>query len=152
MAIYLNRRVIFGIMFRVFMVLLLFKIGLSNYVPASFVFGDSLLDVGNNNYIVSLAKANHDPYGIDFGMATGRFSNGRTVADVISESLVFIRFFISLFKLLYRLLSLFFEHGVMCGTRSETGSWLFSSLLGSHYYWISGSKGCQLCLWCRWNS
>ncbi|KAH1147088.1 hypothetical protein AAZX31_15G133600 [Glycine max] len=87
MAIYLNRRVIFGIMFRVFMVLLLFKIGLSNYVPASFVFGDSLLDVGNNNYIVSLAKANHDPYGIDFGMATGRFSNGRTVADVINQKL-----------------------------------------------------------------
>nr|ACU24235.1 unknown [Glycine max] len=69
------------------MVLLLFKIGLSNYVPASFVFGDSLLDVGNNNYIVSLAKANHDPYGIDFGMATGRFSNGRTVADVINQKL-----------------------------------------------------------------
>ncbi|KAG4956554.1 hypothetical protein JHK85_042934 [Glycine max] len=62
-------------------------IGLSNYVPASFVFGDSLLDVGNNNYIVSLAKANHDPYGIDFGMATGRFSNGRTVADVINQKL-----------------------------------------------------------------
>ncbi|RDX96235.1 GDSL esterase/lipase, partial [Mucuna pruriens] len=87
MGIYLDRRVILGIMFRVFMVLLLFKIGFSSDIPASFVFGDSLLDVGNNNYIVSLAKANHDPYGIDFGMPTGRFSNGRTIFDIINQQL-----------------------------------------------------------------
>ncbi|KAJ1380579.1 SGNH hydrolase superfamily [Sesbania bispinosa] len=54
---------------------------------ASFVFGDSLLDVGNNNYILSLAKANHHPFGIDFGMPTGRFTNGRTVVDIIEQQL-----------------------------------------------------------------
>lgn len=68
------------------MVLLLFTFGFSNNIPANFVFGDSLLDAGNNNYIVTMAKANDDPYGIDFGKPTGRFTNGRTVMDVISES------------------------------------------------------------------
>ncbi|KAL0728034.1 hypothetical protein Bca4012_024127 [Brassica carinata] len=50
-------------------------------VPAFFVFGDSLVDCGNNNYIPSLARANYLPYGIDFGFPTGRFCNGLTVAD-----------------------------------------------------------------------
>jgi len=67
------------------MFLLLFRFGFSNDIPTSFVFGDSLLDVGNNNYIVSLTKANHDPFGIDFGKPTGSFSNGRIVVDVINE-------------------------------------------------------------------
>lgn len=36
-------------------------------VPAMFMFGDSLVDNGNNNYYLSsLAKANYYPYGIDF--------------------------------------------------------------------------------------
>ncbi|KAJ4908353.1 GDSL esterase/lipase 7 [Raphanus sativus] len=49
--------------------------------PAFFIFGDSLVDSGNNNYIPTLAKANYLPYGIDFGFPTGRFCNGRTVVD-----------------------------------------------------------------------
>ncbi|XP_047315924.1 GDSL esterase/lipase At5g37690 [Impatiens glandulifera] len=55
----------------------------------TFVFGDSLAEVGNNNYLQSLAKANHPFYGIDFpgGKATGRFTNGRTIGDIISEKL-----------------------------------------------------------------
>uniref|UniRef100_A0A0D3G9U1 GDSL esterase/lipase n=1 Tax=Oryza barthii TaxID=65489 RepID=A0A0D3G9U1_9ORYZ len=60
-------------------------------VPCYFVFGDSLVDNGNNNDIVSLARANYPPYGIDFagGAATGRFSNGLTTVDVISKLLGF---------------------------------------------------------------
>jgi len=27
--------------------------------PATFIFGDSLVDAGNNNYIASLSKANY---------------------------------------------------------------------------------------------
>jgi hypothetical protein len=51
---------------------------------ACFVFGDSLVDVGNNNYIVTLATANHPPYGIDYPLGpTGRFSNGRIVPDLL---------------------------------------------------------------------
>lgn len=53
-------------------------------VPAMFIFGDSLIDNGNNNNLPSLAKANYFPYGIDFnGGPTGRFSNGYTMVDTI---------------------------------------------------------------------
>ncbi|KAK9268217.1 hypothetical protein L1049_010660 [Liquidambar formosana] len=59
-------------------------------VPCYFIFGDSLVDNGNNNNIASLARANYLPYGIDFpGGPTGRFSNGKTTVDVIAELLGF---------------------------------------------------------------
>ncbi|KAL9686930.1 hypothetical protein QQ045_031324 [Rhodiola kirilowii] len=59
-------------------------------VPCYFIFGDSLVDNGNNNGIASLARANYFPYGIDFnGGSTGRFSNGLTTVDVISKLLGF---------------------------------------------------------------
>ena len=55
----------------------------------SFIFGDSLVDAGNNDYIDSLARANYGANGIDFpgGKATGRFCNGRTVADIVGKFL-----------------------------------------------------------------
>lgn len=57
-------------------------------VPAMFIFGDSLIDNGNNNNLPSFAKANYYPYGIDFnGGPTGRFSNGYTIVDEIAELL-----------------------------------------------------------------
>ncbi|KAG0586587.1 hypothetical protein KC19_2G101900 [Ceratodon purpureus] len=62
----------------------------SDATPASFIFGDSLVDIGNNNYLpLSLAKANLYPNGIDYGsgIATGRFSNGRTAPDFVFEKL-----------------------------------------------------------------
>lgn len=56
-------------------------------MPAIFILGDSLTDVGNNNYILTLAKANFPPNGLDFQSGpTGRFCNGRTVPDVIGLS------------------------------------------------------------------
>ncbi|KAL9666578.1 hypothetical protein QQ045_000913 [Rhodiola kirilowii] len=59
-------------------------------VPGYFIFGDSLVDNGNNNNIASLAMANYLPYGIDFNRGpTGRFCNGKTTVDVISELLGF---------------------------------------------------------------
>ncbi|CAL5409077.1 unnamed protein product [Camellia sinensis] len=59
-------------------------------VPCYFIFGDSLVDNGNNNNIASLAKANYLPYGIDFPSGpTGRFSNGKTTVDVIAQQLGF---------------------------------------------------------------
>lgn len=58
-------------------------------VPALFIFGDSLIDNGNNNNLPSFAKANYFPYGIDFnGGPTGRFSNGYTMVDEIGNSLL----------------------------------------------------------------
>ncbi|KAL3565507.1 hypothetical protein D5086_033553 [Populus alba] len=60
----------------------------SEMVPAMFIFGDSLIDNGNNNNLPSFAKANYFPYGIDFkGGPSGRFSNGYTMVDEIAEQL-----------------------------------------------------------------
>ncbi|OAY57578.1 GDSL esterase/lipase EXL3-like [Manihot esculenta] len=57
-------------------------------VPAVLVFGDSIVDTGNNNKIISSAKCNFPPYGRDFigGKPTGRFSNGRVPSDFIAEA------------------------------------------------------------------
>ncbi|XP_051121822.1 GDSL esterase/lipase At5g33370-like [Andrographis paniculata] len=54
---------------------------------AFFVFGDSLVDVGNNNYLATTARADAPPYGIDYPthVATGRFSNGFNIPDLISQ-------------------------------------------------------------------
>ncbi|KAL4180361.1 hypothetical protein AMTRI_Chr13g91760 [Amborella trichopoda] len=58
---------------------------------ASFIFGDSLVDAGNNNYLSTLSKANIAPNGIDFkafgGRPTGRYTNGRTIGDIVGEEL-----------------------------------------------------------------
>ncbi|KAM7526664.1 hypothetical protein LguiA_016566 [Lonicera macranthoides] len=53
---------------------------------AFFVFGDSLVDNGNNNYLITSARADSPPYGIDYPTrrATGRFSNGLNIPDIIS--------------------------------------------------------------------
>ncbi|XP_058094977.1 GDSL esterase/lipase At5g18430-like [Magnolia sinica] len=56
---------------------------------AFFVFGDSLVDSGNNNYLETTARADSPPYGIDYPTQrpTGRFSNGLNIPDIISEHL-----------------------------------------------------------------
>ncbi|KAI3797584.1 hypothetical protein L1987_32843 [Smallanthus sonchifolius] len=54
---------------------------------AFFVFGDSLVDNGNNDFLVTTARADSPPYGIDYPThrPTGRFSNGLNIPDLISE-------------------------------------------------------------------
>ncbi|XP_027088212.1 GDSL esterase/lipase At5g33370-like [Coffea arabica] len=54
---------------------------------AFFIFGDSLVDNGNNNYLLTSARADAPPYGIDYPThrPTGRFSNGLNIPDIISE-------------------------------------------------------------------
>ncbi|KAJ6800445.1 GDSL esterase/lipase-like [Iris pallida] len=59
-------------------------------VPAVYVLGDSLADVGNNDYLaLSILKANYPHNGVDYpgGKATGRFNNGKNSADFIAEML-----------------------------------------------------------------
>nr|GMD87836.1 GDSL esterase/lipase At1g29670-like [Ipomoea batatas] len=59
-------------------------------VPCYFIFGDSLVDNGNNNNLSTKAKANYPPYGIDFPDGpTGRFTNDRNIADFLVELLGF---------------------------------------------------------------
>ncbi|RZC51441.1 hypothetical protein C5167_019861 [Papaver somniferum] len=61
----------------------------TNKIPALIVFGDSTVDAGNNNQILTLAKSNFLPYGQDFegGKPTGRFCNGRLGTDFLAERL-----------------------------------------------------------------
>lgn len=56
--------------------------------PALIAFGDSILDTGNNNYLVTIVKANFKPYGRDFigGKPTGRFCNGKVPSDLLGSS------------------------------------------------------------------
>lgn len=65
-------------------------------LAGSFIFGDSLVDAGNNNYLPTLSKANIRPNGIDFvatnGNPTGRYTNGRTIGDIVGQSSIFPMF------------------------------------------------------------
>ncbi|KAL4315940.1 hypothetical protein S245_052291 [Arachis hypogaea] len=56
----------------------------SKQIPALYVFGDSLVDSGNNHYVPGEDLQNFFPYGIDFGTPTGRCTNGKTVADFLA--------------------------------------------------------------------
>ena len=52
------------------------------------MFGDSIMDTGNNDYIATVVKSNFKPYGRDLpgGKPTGRFSNGRILSDLLGSS------------------------------------------------------------------
>ncbi|KAM0849627.1 hypothetical protein ACQ4PT_053599 [Festuca glaucescens] len=59
-------------------------------VEAMFVFGSSLVDNGNNNFLNGsrAVRADYLPYGVDFPLGpTGRFSNGRYTIDALGELL-----------------------------------------------------------------
>lgn len=60
-------------------------------VPALCIFGDSVVDAGNNNNLQTLIKANFLPYGRDFvtHRPTGRFCNGKLATDFTAEFLGF---------------------------------------------------------------
>ncbi|KAL9225592.1 hypothetical protein vseg_001497 [Gypsophila vaccaria] len=60
-------------------------------VPALFIFGDSVVDAGNNNELDTLVKANFLPYGRDFEYhePTGRFCNGKLATDFTAETIGF---------------------------------------------------------------
>ncbi|XP_058078675.1 GDSL esterase/lipase 5-like [Magnolia sinica] len=54
-----------------------------------FIFGDSTVDPGNNNYIQTIQenRADYKPYGQNgfFEVPSGRFSDGRVIVDFIAE-------------------------------------------------------------------
>lgn len=56
-------------------------------ISAMFVFGDSTVDPGNNNYVPTVFKSNFPPYGRDFiqHKPTGRFTNGRLPTDFLGN-------------------------------------------------------------------
>ncbi|KAL0878129.1 hypothetical protein Bca101_027835 [Brassica carinata] len=61
----------------------------SGSFPALLAFGDSILDTGNNNFLMTFMRANIWPYGRSYTMKipTGRFGNGRVFSDIIAEGL-----------------------------------------------------------------
>ncbi|KAI3978198.1 hypothetical protein MKX01_013029 [Papaver californicum] len=68
-----------------------FSLETTTLVPAIITFGDSAVDVGNNDYLPTIFKANHPPYGRDFAnkKPTGRFCNGKLATDITAETLGF---------------------------------------------------------------
>ena len=56
---------------------------------AILIFGDSTVDIENNSFIHTIFKANYAPYGKDFldHVATGRFSDGKLIPDMIASKL-----------------------------------------------------------------
>lgn len=77
------------------LLILQFNMSRAQKVPAMYVFGDSLVDVGNNNYLETFFRANFLFNGIDFpgGKPTGRFNNGKNAADFIGKY-YFLRLFL----------------------------------------------------------
>ncbi|GAB4847563.1 hypothetical protein Ancab_026624 [Ancistrocladus abbreviatus] len=66
------------------------SVGQRKGIPALLVFGDPIVDSGNNNYIPTICKVNFLPCGRDFdggNKPTGRFSNGRIPFDFLAEEL-----------------------------------------------------------------
>ena len=59
----------------------------TSLVPAIITFGDSVVDVGNNDYLPTIFKANYPPYGRDFvnQEPTGRFCNGKLATDITGK-------------------------------------------------------------------
>ncbi|XP_031485314.1 GDSL esterase/lipase At5g45960-like [Nymphaea colorata] len=54
-------------------------------IPALFVFGDSTVDPGNNNYLPTAFKGNFPPYGLSFSnhIPSGRFTDGKLATDFL---------------------------------------------------------------------
>lgn len=79
-------------------------------VKSIYVFGDSIFDAGNNHYNkYSAAQADFPPYGSTFfHRPTGRFTDGRTVADFLCEYCLIILYSPSLFPLSFSALIRFF--------------------------------------------
>ncbi|PWA60366.1 GDSL-like Lipase/Acylhydrolase superfamily protein [Artemisia annua] len=66
----------------------------TDVAAAVIAFGDSNVDNGNNNDIVTMGKANFLPYGKDFegGKPTGRYTNGKSLSDIMAEKLCSMKY------------------------------------------------------------
>ncbi|KAG0627926.1 hypothetical protein M758_2G238800 [Ceratodon purpureus] len=60
-----------------------------NYATGVIIFGDSTVDAGNNNYLLTVVKSNFEPYGRSFqgNEPTGRFCDGKLAVDLIAEKI-----------------------------------------------------------------
>ncbi|KAF6176456.1 hypothetical protein GIB67_010093 [Kingdonia uniflora] len=69
------------------------KLALRNNLTYILVFGDSSVDPGNYNRLLTTFKGNFEPYGKNFfnGCPTGKFCNGRLPTDFIAEAIGFTK-------------------------------------------------------------
>lgn len=86
-----------GLIFSVCFVWMFFENGSAQttmLVPAILTFGDSAVDIGNNDYLSTVFKANYPPYGRDFAnkSPTGRFCNGKLATDITADTLGFTKY------------------------------------------------------------
>lgn len=83
-------------------------------VPAVIVFGDSIVDPGNNNNLLTIAKSNYPPYGRDFigGTPTGRFTNGKIPSDFVGHAPT-LSFFFTLITFPLIQTSIYFEYNIV---------------------------------------
>lgn len=67
-----------------------------------FVFGDLLLDFGNNNFIRMLLKVDFLLNGIDFfgGFVIGRYCNGCIIVDIFGNFRMYYKFYLIMFMLI----------------------------------------------------
>lgn len=73
----------------------LLKLPANVSVPAVLVFGDSIMDTGNNNNnLKTPARCNFPPYGQDFKgrVPTGRFCNGKVPSDMLGMIILLFPF------------------------------------------------------------
>ncbi|KAL3638760.1 hypothetical protein CASFOL_016667 [Castilleja foliolosa] len=63
-------------------------------IKGMFVFGSSLVDNGNNNFLANTrARVDYSPYGVDFsGGPSGRFTNSKNVVDILGKRLKLRKF------------------------------------------------------------
>lgn len=73
-------------------------------VPGVMIFGDSVVDAGNNNNLATLVRADFPPYGRDFVQhkPTGRFCNGKLATDFTGTATSLISLLISAVWSTYR--------------------------------------------------
>ncbi|KAF8672855.1 hypothetical protein HU200_049193 [Digitaria exilis] len=77
-------------------VVVIMALAVAGRPTAVYVFGDSILDVGNNNHLpgAGVPRADHPYYGVDFpggARPTGRWSNGYNLADLVAMAMGFKR-------------------------------------------------------------
>lgn len=153
--------VIFSLIIGLFM-------AMGTYVPqvearAFFVFGDSLVDNGNNNYLATTARADAPPYGIDSPThrPSGRFSNGLNIPDFISwvalgyyDLLVFFFFFArNYFNVVCNVVfcATFVRLTGACIYRSSNWLRAHIALFESTAHWRKATCWCQFCFCWDWN-
>ncbi|KAF3505561.1 hypothetical protein F2Q69_00003586, partial [Brassica cretica] len=63
-------------------------------IPAIITFGNSVVNVGKNNYLSALLRAEYPTYGREFAnlKSTARFCKGKLVTDITTETLGFSKY------------------------------------------------------------